>query len=106
MSASLHDTIAAAIRSVLSDTGRSACEIRPASLLAGDLGLDSLDLAQTIVILERTLGVDPFRQTPSPGARPRLRTFADLCGVYENLPPDDPPASPPDSSPPDSLGKR
>jgi acyl carrier protein len=105
MPASLHDTIAAAIRSVLSDTGRSAREIRPASLLAGDLGLDSLDLAQTIVILERTLGVDPFRLTPSPGARPRLRTFADLCGAYENLPPDDPPASPSDSSPPDSLGQ-
>ena len=52
MPASLHDTIAAAIRSVLSDTGRSAHEISPSSLLGSDLGLDSLDLAQTIVMLE------------------------------------------------------
>lgn len=99
MPASLHDTIAAAIRSVLSDTGRSAQEIGPASLLGGDLGLDSLDLAQTIVILERTLGVDPFRSSLSGGARPRLRTFADLCSAYENLPPADPPATSPHAPP-------
>lgn len=84
MPATLHDTIASAIRSVLSDTGRTAAEISPSSLLAGDLGLDSLDLAQTIVILERSLGSDPFRTMPAGGGRPSLRTFADLCLIYEN----------------------
>lgn len=86
MPATLHDTIAAAIRSVLSDTGRTASEINPASLLAADLGLDSLDLAQTIVILERTLGVDPFRTLPADGNRPPLRTVQDLCLIYERVP--------------------
>ena len=99
MPASLHDTIAAAIRSVLSDTGRSAREISPSSLLGSDLGLDSLDLAQTIVMLERTLGVDPFRSAPAASGQPRLRTFADLCEIYENLPPADPPASSPHAPP-------
>jgi acyl carrier protein len=49
-------------------------------LLATDLGLDSLDLAQTIVLLERSLGVDPFR-APS-GVRPAIRTVGDLISVY------------------------
>lgn len=93
MPATLHDTIAAAIRSVLSDSGRGASEIRPASLLAGDLGLDSLDLAQTIVILERTLGVDPFRALPPDGSRPSLRTVQDLCLVYERVQPSASPAA-------------
>jgi len=49
-------------------------------LLATDLGLDSLDLAQTIVLLERSLGVDPFR-SPS-GSRPAIRTVGDLISIY------------------------
>lgn len=90
MPANLHDTIATAIRSVLSDTGRSADVIGKESLLSGDLGLDSLDLAQTIVLLERSLGVDPFRTRPVDGSRPSLRTFGDLCSAYEvaTAPPD------------------
>lgn len=101
MPATLHDTIAAAIRSVLSDTGRTASEISPSSLLAGDLGLDSLDLAQTIVILERTLGVDPFRALPPDGSRPSLRTVQDLCLVYERVPPSAPPAASAHAIPPE-----
>ena len=49
-------------------------------LLAADIGLDSLDLAQTIVLLERSLGVDPFR-SPS-AARPSVRTVSDLISIY------------------------
>jgi acyl carrier protein len=51
-------------------------------LLAADLGLDSLDLAQTIVLLERSLGIDPFRQAPPSGGRPAIRTVADLISIY------------------------
>ncbi|MFM6128090.1 MAG: acyl carrier protein [Sphaerospermopsis kisseleviana] len=80
MSASVPDAIATAIRTVLHDTGRSAREVESSMLLATDLGLDSLDLAQTIVLLERSLGVDPFR-APS-GSRPAIRTVADLVGIY------------------------
>ena len=51
--------------------------------LAGDVGLDSLDLAQTIVLLERSLGVDPFRAAPPGAPRPPLRTVSDLVAIYE-----------------------
>jgi acyl carrier protein len=74
------DAISTAIRTVLHDTGREAKDVAPSMLLSSDLGLDSLDLAQTIVLLERSLGVDPFR-APS-GARPAIRTVGDLISVY------------------------
>ena len=74
--------IVSAIRQVLHDTGREPGAVGAGMLLAADIGLDSLDLAQTIVLLERSLGVDPFR-APAPGtARPAIRTVADLAGVY------------------------
>lgn len=79
---SVLEAIAAAIRTVLHDTGRDAKVVEPTMLLASDLGLDSLDLAQTIVLLERSLGVDPFR---SPGSiRPAIRTVSDLASIYSH----------------------
>ena len=83
--------VVAAIRQVLRDTGREAAAVEPQLLLVADIGLDSLDLAQTIVLLERSLGVDPFRapaQAPDKGtARPAIRTVADLVGMYRQLAP-------------------
>lgn len=79
--------IAAAIRDVLRDTGREARTIDPAMLLTADLGLDSLDLAQAIVLLERSLGVDPFRTPPASGVRQPLRTVADLISIYASITP-------------------
>lgn len=76
------DAISAAIRHVLRDTGREARSIEPAMLLAADLGLDSLDLAQTIVLLERSLGVDPFRDAAAATPRPSVRTVSDLITIY------------------------
>ena len=76
--------IAAAIRTVLHDTGREAKAVEPTMLLSADLGLDSLDLAQTIVLLERSLGVDPFRQALAAGSRPAVRTVADLITIYSS----------------------
>jgi acyl carrier protein len=79
--------IVAAIRQVLHDTGRTAVTVEPQMLLSTELGLDSLDLAQTIVLLERSLGVDPFRSPPPGSARPSIRTVADLVGIYsQNAP--------------------
>lgn len=74
--------IVAAIRQVLRETGREPGGIEPRMSLAGDLGLDSLDLAQTVVLLERALGVDPFRQAPPPGGRPPVRLVGDLIDLY------------------------
>ena len=72
--------ITTAIRQVLHDTGRGLKSVEPGKLLAADLGLDSLDLAQTIVLLERSLGVDPFRSRS--GTWPAIRTVADLAAIY------------------------
>ena len=82
MTPSIADAVTTAIRSVLRDTGRDTRDVAPAMLLAADVGLDSLDLAQTIVLLERSLGVDPFRTAPSAGQRPPLRTVSDLIAIY------------------------
>ncbi|MFM7035514.1 MAG: acyl carrier protein [Planctomycetia bacterium] len=81
MSVAVTEAVAAAIRTVLRDTGRDVKSIAPDSLLAADLSIDSLDLAQTIVLLERSLGVDPFR-SPSP-VRPVVRTVSDLVDIYQ-----------------------
>ena len=78
------ESIAAAIRTVLHDTGRDAKAISPEMLLAADLGLDSLDLAQAIVLLERSLGVDPFRSAPAAAPRPAIRTVSDLVFIYSS----------------------
>ena len=85
--AALPEAIATAIRTVLHDTGRDAKAVEPTMLLSADLGLDSLDLAQTIVLLERTLGIDPFRQAPPSGGRPAIRTVADLIAIYTSASP-------------------
>jgi acyl carrier protein len=75
------EAVAQAIRSVLRDTGRDTKPVEPTMLLAADLGLDSLDLAQTIVLLERSLGVDPFR---SAATSRTVRTVADLVAIYSS----------------------
>jgi len=87
--------VVAAIRQVLHDTGRESASVEPQMLLVADIGLDSLDLAQTVVLLERSLGVDPFRapaQGPHKGpnegtVRPAIRTVADLVGNYRPFAP-------------------
>jgi len=70
-----------AILTVLHDTGRDPKAVEPGHLLSTDIGLDSLDLAQTIVLLERGLGCDPFRSASSTPTL-RVRTVADLVALY------------------------
>lgn len=72
--------VATAISSVLQDTGRHSKPVEPAMRLSSDLGLDSLDLAQAIVLLERSLGTDPFR---SASTSRTVRTVSDLISIYE-----------------------
>ena len=74
--------ITAAIQTVLRDTAREAKAIEPSMLLSADLCLDSLDLAQTIVRLERSLGVDPFRSADPAAPRHSIRTVSDLIAIY------------------------
>lgn len=79
---SIAAAIATAITVVLRDTGRDHKAVEPSLLLSGDLGLDSLDLAQTIVLLERSLGVDPFRAASPSVTRTSIRTVSDLMSIY------------------------
>jgi len=75
------EAVTTAIRSVLHDTGRDTKPVASTMLLAADIGLDSLDLAQTIVLLERSLGIDPFR---SASTSRTVRTVSDLVSIYDH----------------------
>lgn len=78
--------VAAAVReailAVYRDTGRPPRETPATALLGGDLGLDSLDLAQIIVLLERSLGVDPFRDARATAPHSPLRSVEHLVTLY------------------------
>lgn len=74
--------VRAAIDAVYRDTGRPRREASPGALLGADLGLDSLDLAQIVVLLERDLGVDPFRDPGPTASRAPLRTVEHLVSAY------------------------
>ena len=82
MSESNNDVRVAAvtvINRVLRESGRAERELNDSDSLTGTVGLDSLDLATTVVHLENELGVDPFRD----GAQP-VRTVGELVELYAN----------------------
>lgn len=84
VSARVTEAVREAIHAVYRDTGRATREIEADDLLGSDLGLDSLDLAQVVVLLERSLGVDPFRR-PQPGvATTPIRTVGNLSAIYSS----------------------
>jgi len=65
------------INRVLRESGRPERKLGDDDSLTGTIGLDSLDLATTVVHLENELGVDPFRD----GATP-VRTVGELVVLY------------------------
>ena len=69
--------IISAINKVRHDSGRGKISPQDDDLLAGEIGLDSLDLAVLVVTLEQQLGVDPFRE----GSQ-TARTLGELISVY------------------------
>jgi acyl carrier protein len=66
------------IKSLLVRRGDGHLEIEASSTLTGDLGLDSLELAELSAVLEDELGYDPF----SDGVVPE--TVADLIAYYDS----------------------
>ena len=76
--------VRAAIDAVYRDTARPPRDVAPGALLGADLGLDSLDLAQIVVLLERSLGVDPFRD-PAGGGQGPVRTVEQLVAAYARV---------------------
>ena len=49
------------------------------TVLDGSLGLESLDFAEMVILLEQATGKDPF----SSGSFPSIRTVADLAALYD-----------------------
>lgn len=74
--------VRSAVESVYRDTARPQREIVSDALLGADLGLDSLDMAQVVVLLERSLGVDPFRDRASVVSAGPVRTVGHLVSLY------------------------
>lgn len=74
----IRETICSAINRVRTDSGRPAMEIDDTFALTGELELDSLDLAQLVVSIEKELGVDPFRDGTA-----TARTVGELVVVYK-----------------------
>ncbi len=70
--------VQATLQRVLEDSGRARVSFEDDDLLFVEIGLDSLDLVQVVVVLEQELKVDPFRKSGSP-----IRTFGDLVRAYQ-----------------------
>ena len=77
-SKAIRQTIVSVINKVRTDSGRDAIEPSDDDVLTVEMGLDSIDLAQLVVAIEKELGVDPFRDGST-----RARTLGELVAVYE-----------------------
>ena len=78
----LRTTICSIINKVRTDSGRDPIELRDEQQLIGEVELDSLDLAQLVVTIEKELGVDPFRDGTA-----TARTVGELVAVYQKAVP-------------------
>lgn len=76
-STAIRSTICSVINKVRTDSGREAIEICDDDALTGEIGLDSLDLAQMVVAIEKQLGVDPFCDGSA-----TARTLGELVAIY------------------------
>ena len=74
----LRQSIVDTINKVRTDSGRESLDMKDSDGLMVELGLNSLDLAVLVVSLEKSLGVDPFRDGSG-----TARTLGDLVTVYE-----------------------
>jgi acyl carrier protein len=59
--------------------GLAAPLLNDESVLDGSLGLESLDFAEMVIVLEQITGKDPFAS----GVFPSIRTVADLAALYD-----------------------
>lgn len=76
------DTISSIIGNLLKDEGLAVPEIARDKHLIDDIGLDSLNLAQLIALLEMELEKDPF--TEGDVAITDIQTVGDLANAYDD----------------------
>jgi acyl carrier protein len=67
-----------AIREVMRQNGRKEIELKPETDIMKDSALDSLDVAQVVVMLEEKTKKDPFAK-----GFIRFRTIQELADLYE-----------------------
>ncbi|MGD9644332.1 MAG: acyl carrier protein [Pirellulales bacterium] len=67
------------VRRIIEQKGETAPTIENHQRLTADLGLESLDVAKVVAVLEVELEVDPFAQLV---AITDVRTVGDLCDAY------------------------
>jgi acyl carrier protein len=76
---SVQSLIAGHVQRLIADRGLPAVEITyETPMLEDGLGLDSLDMATLVAVLEKEIGKDPFAQTV-----PAFRTFGEFVRLYE-----------------------
>jgi acyl carrier protein len=75
---SLEEKILSTVMDVARRRNPSLTAVRREQSLVGELGLDSLDLAQVVAMLEGELGFDPFATS----AISQVKTVGDLCEAY------------------------
>lgn len=63
---------------VFKSKGLTVPQLEPTTIL-DQLGLESLDFAQTVIRMEEMTGKDPF----ATGAEYQIRTLSDLAALYD-----------------------
>ncbi len=66
------------IREVLQQNGRKEVNLQPQTDILGETSLDSLDLAQVIILLQEKTGKDPFAK-----GFINFKTVQELAALYE-----------------------
>lgn len=66
------------IREVLQQNGRKETSLQPETDILGETSLDSLDLAQVIILLQEKTGKDPFSK-----GFINFKTVQELAALYE-----------------------
>ena len=74
--------ITAAVLEILQRRRPDVLAVADGQRLIADLGLESLDLAELVAVLEVELGVDPFQSQVSIA---ETRTVGDLYAAYTNM---------------------
>jgi acyl carrier protein len=74
------NVVVGALRSMLKRRKFSGSPVTVDAELYGDLGLDSLEVAELSAVLEDELGSDPYTEGHSP------RTVAEVIEFYEEAP--------------------
>jgi len=77
-----YDRVVQCIEEVFRSLNRAPPDIGPDTKLDASLGLESLDYAQLVVVLEDAFGFDPFAE----GIPQGLETVNDLAALYEAPP--------------------